>query len=54
MVLERKVHKEQTQLEKTLGRLTQELPLMSEEEKELVRRSLQSWCDRIQQTIATL
>ncbi len=54
VVLERKLHKDQTQLEKVLSRLAEEAASMSEEEKQLVRTYLDQWKERLLQTAKTL
>jgi ParB family transcriptional regulator, chromosome partitioning protein len=49
VVLERKLHKDQTQLQKTLDRIISEVPAMSSEEKALVRKYVQQWHQLFQQ-----
>lgn len=53
-VLERKLQKDQTQLEKTVGRIVDELPAMGEEEKAMVRKYLEQWRERIDQVVNIL
>jgi hypothetical protein len=48
VVLERKLGKDQAQLQKTLHRIMNELPTMSAEEKSLVRTHIEQWCDTLQ------
>ncbi|HYU74908.1 MAG TPA: ParB/RepB/Spo0J family partition protein [Ktedonobacteraceae bacterium] len=49
VVLERKLHKDQTQLQKALGWIMSEVPAMNSEEKALVRTYVQQWCQLFQQ-----
>lgn len=48
VVLERKLGKDQAQLQKTLHRIMNELPTMSAEEKALVRTHIEQWRDTLQ------
>ncbi len=54
VVLERKLYKDQTQLEKVLARLAEEAASMSDEEKNLVRTYLDQWRERLLQMEKTL
>ena len=49
VVLERKLHKDQTQLQKTVDRIMSEVPTMSHEEKTLVRHYVEQWGHLLQQ-----
>lgn len=53
-VLYRKLHKDQIQLERVLGRISEEIHLMGDEEKAIARGYLEQWCERIQQTMKSL
>ena len=50
VVLERKLHKDQTQLQKVVDRIMSEIPPMSSEERALVRTYVQQWSQLFQQT----
>jgi ParB/RepB/Spo0J family partition protein len=49
VVLERKLHKDQTQLQKVIDRIMSEIPTMSTEERALVRTYVQRWYQLFQQ-----
>jgi ParB family chromosome partitioning protein len=50
VVLERKLHKDQAQLQKTLDRIRSEVPSMNEEERALVRTYIDQWSRLLLQT----